>query len=63
MRLDVLGEELVAAVVVAGDDEHIAAYVLGASGCQPVRPASLDQLDELELVRRQAPAKRLFFVR
>ena len=43
--------------------EDIAANSLLAGRCQPVRPATLDQLDKLKLVRRQAPAKRLFFVR
>src|SRR5439155_10241801 len=54
---------LVAAVVVARDDEDIAANSPLARRCEPIGPTSLDQLDELELVGRQAPAKRLLFVR
>jgi hypothetical protein len=49
--VDVLGEEfvaarVVAAVVVAGDDQDVAAHALAPSAFQPVGTASLDELDE-----------------
>ena len=46
-----------------GDDENVAVNFLLARRCKPIGTSMLDQLDELELVRRQAAAKRLFLVR
>ena len=56
---DLVGEEHLAAVVVAGDDEDVAAQAGAARRLEPVRPVPLDQLDEREPVGRQAPAERV----
>ncbi len=68
VRVDVLRKELVAArvvaaVVVPGDDQDVAAHALAPRGFQPIGTASLDELDEAIAIGRQVPAKRFLFVR
>src|ERR1700686_4868085 len=61
-RLELVGEKLVAAVIVPGNDEDIAADALPARRFEPIRTASFDELDELKFVRRQALAKSFLLV-
>ena len=57
-----IGVELVAAVEMTRDHEHIATDTGAARRCQPIGPASFHQLDELEFIGRDAPAKYFLFV-
>ena len=61
-RHRLIREEFIAPVVVAGNDQDVAADVLTASRCQPIRPPLFHQLDELKLVGRQASSERLLLV-
>ena len=61
--VDLVGVELVAAVEMTRDQQHVAAHTFAACGREPVKTPALDELDELVLVRRQIAAERLAFVR
>jgi hypothetical protein len=61
--LEPIGKELVAAVVVAGDHEDVAANAGPARGSKPVRPVALDELDEPVLVSWHVPAERVLLIR
>ena len=61
-RFHLIGEELVAAVVMARDHQHVAADLLLAGRREPIGAPALDQFDELILIRRKAAPKRFFFV-
>ena len=60
--VDPIRIELVAAIEVPGDEQRIATHALPASGRKPVGPSTFHELDEVELIRRHAPAKRLTLV-
>ncbi len=62
VRPQSIGIEFVVAVIVTGDDQHVAADFLLAGRRQPIGPSPLDQLDELKSIRRQAPSKCFLLV-
>ena len=62
-RLGAVGEELVAAIVVAGDDERVALHPRAACRFEPVGAAVLDELDEFILAGTERLAKGFLLVR
>src|SRR5262249_6342713 len=50
-RVEPARVELGSVVEVSRDEKDVTAHALPARGCEPVGPAALHQLDELELVR------------
>src|SRR5207248_9526156 len=62
-RIDAIRVELVAAVEVAGNDQHVAADAGAACRGEPIGTAALDELDESKFVTRKAAAKYFLFVR
>ena len=67
MRVDVFGKEFVAAcvvapVVMAGNDEDVAANAAAPRALEPIGAAALDQLHELEFVLGQVATERFLLV-